>query len=162
VINQAPVNLIPFGDKRISVLYSILVTQFALDSAGYNYWTAMKNNTDNVSSIFDPQPNQTRGNIHCTTDSSEVVVGYIGAGTTQQKRIFIKNSEMPPNWNSPPDCLVDSVPKDSIVYYLGGSLGLYPIDTILNPMTRFAFTSSFINCVDCTYYGTNIKPSFWP
>lgn len=162
VINQAPVNLIPFGDKRISVLYSILVTQFALDSAGYNYWTAMKNNTENVGSIFDPQPNQTRGNIHCTTDSSEVVVGYIGAGTTQQKRIFIKNSEMPPNWNSPPDCLVDSVPKDSIVYYLGGSLGLYPIDTILNPMTRFAFTSSFINCVDCTYYGTNIKPSFWP
>jgi len=162
VINDAPLNLIPFGDTRISVLYSILVTQFALDSAGYNYWNAIKGNTENVGSIFDPQPNQTRGNIHCTADSSEIILGYISAGSTQQKRIFINNNQMPSNWNSPQPCYIDSVPKDSIVYYLGGSLGLFPIDTILNPISRFAYTSSFINCVDCTFYGTNVKPGFWP
>jgi len=162
IISGAPLNLIAFGDKRISVLYSTLVTQYALDSAAYNYWNAMKSNTENVGSIFDPQPNQTRGNIHCTKDSSEVVVGYIGAGITQQKRIFISNNQMPANWNSPPDCVIDSVPKDSIAYYLGGTLGFVPIDTILDPMTRFGYTSSFLNCVDCTYYGTNVKPPFWP
>jgi len=162
VISQAPLNLIAFGDPRISVLYSILVTQHALDSAGYNYWNAMKSNTENVGSIFDPQPNQTRGNIRCTTDSSEIVVGYIGAGTTQQKRIFINNNQMPANWNSPSGCTIDSIPKDSIVYYLGGTGGFLPIDTILDPYTRFAYTASYNNCVDCTYYGTNIKPSFWP
>src|SRR6185312_2200260 len=36
VISEAPLNLIAFGDNRISVLYSILVTQYALDSAAYN------------------------------------------------------------------------------------------------------------------------------
>ena len=162
VINKAPLNLIPFGDKRISVLYSILVTQNALDSAGYNYWNAMKGNTENVGSIFDPQPNQTRGNIHCTTDPSELVIGYIGAGAMQQLRIFINNNQMPSDWNSPPDCLIDSVPKDSIVYYLGGGMGLIPISKIPDPFSRFAYTSSFINCTDCTFYGTNIKPTFWP
>jgi len=162
VITEAPINLISYGDQRISVLYSILVTQYALDSTAYNYWSAMKSNTENVGSIFDPQPNQTRGNIHCTTDSSEIVIGYISAGTTQQQRIFINNNEMPSDWNSPPPCYIDSVPKDSIVYYLGGSLGLFPIDTIMNPISRFAYTSSFINCIDCTIYGTTVKPAFWP
>jgi hypothetical protein len=163
VINEAPINLISQGDQRISVLYSILVTQYALDSTGYNYWNAMKRNTENIGSIFDPQPNQLRGNIHCTTDTSENVVGYVGAGSTQQKRTFISNSQMPSDWNSPSFCFITNVPDDSIVYYLGGGLGLIPIDTIMSPPdSRFGYTSSFINCVDCTYYGTNVKPGFWP
>jgi hypothetical protein len=160
VINEMPVNLIPFGDKRISVLYSILVTQYALDSVGYNYWNAMRANTENVGSIFDPQPNLTRGNIHCTTDPSELVVGYIGAGTTQQKRFFISNDRMPSNWNSPPDCIERNIPKDSIVYYLGG-MTFIPIDTIYET-SSYAFTASSRDCTDCTFFGTNIKPAFWP
>ena len=163
VITNAPINLISQGDERISVLYSILVTQYALDSSDYNYWTAMKNNTENVGSIFDPQPNETRGNIHSSIDTSEIVIGYIGAGSTRQQRTFISNSQMPPGWNTPNSCYITDVPKDSIVYYLGGSLGLFPIDSIMSPPdSRYAYTSSFINCVDCTYYGTNQKPAFWP
>jgi hypothetical protein len=161
VINEAALNLIPFGDKRISVLYSTLVTQYALDSAGYNYWNAMKGNTENVGSIFDPQPNLTRGNIHCTTDPSELVIGYIGAGNTQQQRIFINNNQMPSNWNSPSYCKEWDIPKDSIVFYLG-SMILIPIDKVTDPFSRFAFTASSRSCTDCTFFGTNIKPTFWP
>jgi hypothetical protein len=162
VISEAPLNYIPFGDNRISVLYSILVTQYTLDSAGYNYWSAMKGNTENMGSIFAAQPNQIKGNIHCTTDSSEIVIGYINAGTEQQQRIFINNSLMPSNWKQTPDCYITDVPKDSILYYLAGVLRVIPIDTILTPGTRFAYTAAFINCVDCTTYGSNVKPSFWP
>jgi hypothetical protein len=161
VINQAPLNLIPHGDKRISVLYSALVTQYALDSAAYNYWNAMKANTENVGSIFDPQPNLTRGNIHCTTDPSELEIGYIGAGAIQQQRIFIDNNQMPPDWNSIPDCLIDSIPRDSIVYFLSDMVRI-PIDKVPDPSSRFAYTASSRSCTDCTFFGTNIKPLFWP
>lgn len=161
IIDQAPLVLIPFGDRKINVLYSILVTQYALDSTGYNYWKAMKSNTENVGSIFDPQPNQTQGNIHCLTDSSETVVGYVGAGSTQQTRIFITNREMPTSWNQPPNCSEVHVPmiKDSLVWYFDYG-GFSPILYDEPPGTTVFAASE--TCVDCTLTGSPVKPSFWP
>ena len=156
IIHEAPVIAIPVHDKKISVLYSILVTQYPLDSAGYNYWNAMKSNTENVGSIFDSQPNQTVGNIKCTTDSSELVIGYIGAGTTDQSRLFINNSSMPTGWNQAQNCTEYDVPNDSIVYYFGSG-SFIPIQ-----ITRTGYFSASSSCVDCTLSGSPIKPSFWP
>lgn len=161
IINQSPITLIPFQNNRISVLYSILVTQYALDSSGYNYWNAMKSNTENLGSIFDPQPNQTKGNIHCLTDSTETVVGYIGAGNTQQLRTYISNASMPKGWNPPPYCIEVTVPinKDSLEYYFGGQQ-FSPIS--YNEPPGSTVLGATVSCVDCTISGTNIKPSFWP
>jgi hypothetical protein len=164
IIHHAPIVLIPQHDNRISVLYSILVTQYALDSAGYNYWNAMKSNTENIGSIFDPQPNQTKGNIHCSSDSTETVIGYIGAGTTQQRRLFISHSSMPSGWNLDPDCTQYDVPntRDSIVFYFGsGVLIPYLKDSIPFLKTKGFFSASPF-CVDCTLTGSPVKPNFWP
>jgi len=161
IIDQAPLTLIPYQSKRISVLYSILVTQYALDSSGYNYWKAMESNTENVGSIFDPQPNLTAGNIHCLTDSSETVIGYIGAGSAQQSRIFISNKEMPSRWNPIPECGEWHVPMtlDSILYYFDGG-GYTPIEYDDPPGSSVYGAAE--SCVDCTLTGTLIKPPFWP
>ena len=163
VIYQAPIALIPNHDKRISVLYSTLVTQYALDSAGYNYWNAMKGNTENVGSIFDAQPNQTTGNIHCITDSTERVIGYIGAGTTQQQRIFISRSSMSSDWDLPPNCIEYKVPKDSAKFYFSNEFYI-PYEPIIPPgsISPTAYKSASATCVDCTITGSPIKPSFWP
>ena len=127
VIHQAPLVFIPFHNSRLSVLYSIFVTQYALDSLAYNYWQAIKSNTEDVGSIFDPQPNQTKGNIHCVTDTSETVIGYIGAGTTDSIRFFIPNSAMPSTWNLNPGCTSIVVTSDSVDYYFNRG-GYIPID----------------------------------
>lgn len=162
VINEGPLALIPNHDKRISVLYSTFVTQYALDSAGYNYWYAMKGNTENTGSIFDPQPNQTKGNIHCITDSTEKVIGYVGAGTIQQSRLFISNSEMPSGWKQSRNCTEYDVPTDSVEFYLSGSSYIpYAIDPPGSPMPNGYFSAS-ASCVDCTLTGTLEKPNFWP
>ncbi len=160
-IEQAPLVYIEEHSQKLSVLYSILVKQYALDINAYNYWEAMRNNTEKVGSIFDPQPNQTVGNIHCTTNASETVVGYIGAGSTLEKRIYIKNNELPENWNTYGSCETKEVPNipDSLIYYFGG--GYDPISISVTP-AGLSYNSSYIECVDCTLQGTNIKPDFWP
>lgn len=160
VINAAPVLYIPVHDKRISVLYSILVTQYALDSSAYNYWYAMKGNTENVGSILDPQPNLTRGNIHCVSDPSETVIGYVGAGNAVQKRIFIRNADLPAGWNLFPTCEEYTVPNnpDSLKYYFGGN-AYVPYD---KDFMTGGFLSATGSCVDCTLTGSPVKPPFWP
>ena len=163
VIHEAPLELIPNHDRRISVLYSALVTQYALDSAGYNYWNAMKGNTEQVGSIFGSQPNQTPGNIHNIADSSEMVIGYIGAGRVQQQRVFISNSEMPNGWNQVQNCSEYDVPVDSLDYYFGSnSLIPYSADPPNSPFPTGYFSAS-ASCVDCTLAGGTLeKPGFWP
>lgn len=163
VIHEAPLMLIPNHDRKISVLYSAFVTQYALDSAGYNYWNAMKGNTEEVGSIFGSQPNQTHGNIHNIADSSELVVGYVGAGSVQQKRIFISNSEMPPGWNLPQYCSEYIVPKDSVDYYFSNNTYI-PIRTEPQGNPRpTGYFSAIGSCVDCTLAGGTLqKPYFWP
>ena len=163
-VNNRPLVFIPPHDRRISVLYSVIVTHYALDSSGYNYWNAMKNNTEDVGTIFGNQPNQTTGNIHNENDTTEKVIGYIGAGSFQQERIFISNSDMPPGWNEPPNCTDAEFInfKDTLAVYLGG----YSYVPIIKDTTRngtiIGIISASGTCVDCTLTGTPVKPGFWP
>ncbi len=165
VIYQAPLVLIPNHDKRIDVLYSIMVTQYGLDSAAYNYWNAMKSNTENVGSIFDSQPNQTTGNIHCVSNPSEQVIGYIGAGSSQHERIFISNSDMPSDWTLKKSCQEKDVPNipDSLDFYFGANQYIpYLPDYGLGSPFPIGYFSATSTCVDCTLSGSPDKPSFWP
>ncbi|MEO8820455.1 MAG: DUF4249 domain-containing protein [Ginsengibacter sp.] len=164
VIHESPLELIPDHDRRISVLYSALVTQYALDSNAYSYWSAMKGNTEDVGSIFGNQPNQTRGNIHSMSDSSEIVVGYIGAGSPQQARIFISNADVPNGWNQPQNCTEKYVPPDpdSIKYFFGSNAFIpYASNPPGSPVAKGYFSAS-ATCVDCSLTGTLVKPAFWP
>lgn len=163
-IDKKTIVMIPDHDSRISVLYSILVTQYALDSAGYNYWNAMKSNTESIGSIFGNQPNQTAGNIHNVKDNSEVIIGYIGAGTLQQQRLFISNSSLPYDWNVTPNCTEYDVPniKDSfLLYFASSSFVPYLKDSTPDGIVKGYFSASG-TCVDCTLTGLPVKPSFWP
>jgi hypothetical protein len=165
IVSKKPLIFIPTHDRRISVLYSALVTQYALDSTAYSYWNAMKGNSKDIGSIFGPQPNQTPGNIHNINDSSEKVIGYIGAGTPVQRRLFISNSEMPAGWNIRPTCTDAEFPnsKETLALYFGGN-SFIPIikDTTLSGDLK-GFISASGTCVDCTLAGgTLVKPSFWP
>ncbi|MEO6289670.1 MAG: DUF4249 domain-containing protein [Ginsengibacter sp.] len=167
VISEIPLTYIEPHNFRLSVLYSIWVRQYALDINGYNYLLALRNNTEKVGSIFDPQPNQTKGNIHCITDPSETVIGYAAAGTSIEKRIFINNDELPPGWNQWPYCRIRDtlVPNnpDSLKFNFGFSGAFTPLDAIfMGPGPPVGYSASLVECVDCTVRGTNIKPSFWP
>ena len=156
LVKDMPINFIPNGSFKLSDIYSINVKQFVMDSIGYNYYQQLKKNTEETGSIFDPQPGNLRGNIKNVNDESEIVVGYIGAGSSTQVRKFF---QIP--WEYKENCLeifyVPNVP-DSLSYYFG-LLDGWPLYYDAIGGTYKAIERK---CADCTVRGTNIKPYFWP
>ena len=98
-----PVETIPDGDARLEIGYSILVRQYALTENAYNYWLLIQKTSQELGTLFDIQPTQLIGNIHCLTNPSAPVIGFISASSVQQQRINIYISSLNDNWmhNSP-------------------------------------------------------------
>ncbi|WP_018630499.1 DUF4249 domain-containing protein [Niabella aurantiaca] len=161
VIFQQPLNLIPAGDERLSVKYSILLRQYAMDKAAYEFYDLMKKNTESIGDIFGPLPSELRGNIHCTSDPKEPVIGYISATAPAQKRIFINR---PAGWAFGQYCELQFVlqNKDSTRVAFGPG-NIIPVDyTIREPRTE-GYAAGFSSCTDCRTRGGKVqKPSYWP
>ncbi|PWU01472.1 MAG: DUF4249 domain-containing protein [Bacteroidetes bacterium] len=162
VLYKFPLRKILRNAEEISVKYSTIVTQYVLTEDGYQYWNLLKKNTEELGSIFGPQPSQQTGNIHCISNPEEPVMGYLSATTGLKKRIYINNNEVLP-WQYPRNCqtiTVDAIP-DSIQWYFG-MLGYSPIDSVTAPPGK-KYNASQKPCVYCTFTGgTTTKPSFWP
>jgi hypothetical protein len=156
VIYDAQMVNIPLNSQQITIEYSILVHQYALTKAAFDWWTQMQTNTENIGSIFGVQPSADPGNLHCLTDSTEQVIGYVSAGTIQSQRFFITNEQVQPwAYNSGCNEIQDGAGNAGNEY----AAGVYPVDYHLFPgIVNYAYKT----CVDCTLTGTNVKPSFWP
>ncbi|HXB45604.1 MAG TPA: DUF4249 domain-containing protein [Puia sp.] len=162
IIYRAPLTFIPLNSIKISVEYSILVRQYALTAEEYNYWQTLQSSTEKTGSLFDQQPLQITGNIHCTTNPNELAIGYVGAGSVvESQRIFINNYQVAP-WFYEDGCqeVLVSPDPDSLQFY--NSFGFDPVDVKTMGGAIIAYYFSDNHCVDCTLNGgTNIKPGFW-
>ncbi len=146
---------------KLSVLYSINVRQYALSHEAYLFLEKIKKNTENVGSIFDAQPSELQGNIHCTTNPDEIVVGYVDISEEKQKRIFIRNNELP-GWNYRTDCLSVTIDNNADSIYKYG-FGLFPTTPFSVSRGIDKFNATYEErCVNCTFSGTNMRPPFWP
>ena len=179
VMYQAPITLVPMVSAKLSSRYSILVKQYALTEDAFNFWQLLKKNTEQLGGIFDAQPSSITGNIHNIADYSELVLGYISAGSAQQKRIFVDNKALPKGWgtDSPfnicapnPDNPYNpvTVPMSGYAaYFFGtvpGPLFLYtPISIYqVHPGPDTLFDAVPVYCADCRMAGGSInKPAFW-
>jgi hypothetical protein len=119
----------------------------------------MKKNTESIGSIFDPLPSDLKGNIQCTSNPEEGVVGYLTASSLNQKRIFITPTEA--DWNFNYNCLdLFYIPNDpdSIRAFMPGVL---PIDLIVQDFKE-VWMAAAPRCVDCVTRGGNLAmPSYW-
>ncbi len=166
VINQNPITTVPSGSEKISYEYSILVNQYAITSDEFNYLQTTKSYTEQLGGLFDPQPSQIVGNIHCVTTPSEPVLGFINASSVSSARIFVFYRNLPLPWVYVPYYLTDScynfltVP-DSLNSFLPPTGQRYYV--LIGQTTtgnKYILTTSF--CADCRLHGgTSIKPPFW-
>jgi Domain of unknown function (DUF4249) len=160
IITNLPVTTMLNGSDKISVRYSILVKQFGLTRDAYNFWQEIKKNGTQVGGLFDPLPSQLIGNIRCTSNPEEPVIGYFSIATIQTKRLYILNSQVK-NWKGrdyTSFCTPRITTRDSASFYLW--------DPNLAPayfVTGGGLAIANVFCVDCRLQGgINRKPGYWP
>ena len=167
VIYQFPITQVPYkSTNKLINRYSILVKQYALTKDWYQWNHKVQKNTEQLGSIFDAQPSQTGGNIHCTTNPLETVIGFVGITTETDKRIFIDNSQIPPVvvFTSYEYCSTDTTRYNPAAIVDKFDDGRFlPIQYTYDNSGRVTgVQGSLSECVDCRLRGgTTVKPSFW-
>ncbi|QJX45919.1 DUF4249 domain-containing protein [Hymenobacter taeanensis] len=155
VVSEQPITLLPERSTKLITKYSILVRQYALSLEEYTYWEALRKNTESIGTLFDPLPTQLTGNVHNLTDASEEVLGFVGAQSVVEQRIFIDRSDLPPSW--PRVTGYESCPLDTATSEDLFADGKYtPI-----AMDKAGIYYSTTECIDCRKRGVNVRPSFW-
>ena len=169
-IYQAPLTQIISTSEKIETKYSILVKEYALTKEAYSFWQNMKKNTEQLGSIFDAQPSEVPGNIHCITNQAEPVIGYVSVTTVQQKRIFINRDELPESWEAiyPYECSLDTLlyankggQNDVALFLIPLGTTEFAVAPITSQLSILGYLSTDAQCADCTIRGTTKQPIFW-
>ncbi|TGE10244.1 DUF4249 domain-containing protein [Hymenobacter fodinae] len=168
IVSQQPLTLLPSNSVKLRYKYSILVRQYALSAEEYSYWEALRKNTENIGTLFDPLPTQLTGNVHNVADASEPVIGFVGAQSVSEKRIFITHSQLPREWRSVTgyeSCKIDTIPRPLAPPPTPAEiLGFFQRGEVV-PIVQDKQTGDYYvstpDCVDCRRRGTNVRPSFW-
>ncbi|HTK20654.1 MAG TPA: DUF4249 domain-containing protein [Mucilaginibacter sp.] len=173
VLYQNPIIAIESTAEKIETKYSILLRQYALTADSYKFWETLRKNTEQLGSIFDAEPTQLAGNIHNIHDNTDIVIGYISAGTVSKKRIFITSEQLPASYKTvyPYQCMQDSLWYHNPHSYAGleNDVEDVLIPGIMIPITAFyeggpspaGFMGADPYCVDCTLRGSKKRPDFW-
>ena len=178
VINHFPLGYVAASTGKISNIYSLLVKQYAITADAFTYWTLLKQNTEQLGSIFDPQPSSIPGNIQCINNKAEPVIGFISVSTITTKRIFLNGNTLPfpVPYNVPPptvaECQVDTIllapaftynVRLSDIFAAGKNVPVAPVYYPPGSDNVIGFTYAPPECADCRVLGgTIVKPSYWP
>jgi hypothetical protein len=162
VIRDFQINFLEVPSQKINLRYSILVQQNALSRDAYDFWSQLKQTTENMGGLFDPQPGKVVGNVHCVSDPNEPVLGYFGGGSTHEQRIFIDWKDLPKELQlkmPTSTCQVDSISVEAIG---GFSEGSYLLLDAIYRISLEGYTYTSASCADCRYDGgTLTEPDFW-
>ena len=156
-----PVHYIEPGSEKLSVLYSINLKQYALSQDAYLFMQKMKNNTEQVGTLFDAQPSQISGNFKCLTHPDELVIGFVDVTDEKSKRIFIYNNQVP-GWNYITGCNQILVVNNLDSMIRAGGYPTVPVETAPGGGVKTFNAANMESCIDCTTRGVNRRPSFWP
>jgi hypothetical protein len=94
IITAQQLDALVGGTVKIAHVYVMQLHQYAITQAGFNYYQNLKNNTENLGSIFDAQPSTTLGNIHCISSPSELVLGFVSVSTITSKQYNLRYSDL--------------------------------------------------------------------
>jgi hypothetical protein len=136
--------------------YSVLIRQHALSEDARLYWEQMRINSETGGGLYEKQPLPVKGNLQHISSRQKKVLGYFGASSVSQKRLFISGIR-------DIGIFYDAVCS----YYPLGRLGWREFSRYDYPV-YFGFFNRALriiekSCVDCRLIGGTLeKPEFWP
>lgn len=175
MISKFPLGYVDASTGKLTRTYALTVSQYALTSEAYKYWSLLQTNSQHLGTITDSQPNASITNIHSVSNPGEPVIGFVSVSTVALKTIFLMGRTLPFAVNVPgPDTLKGGC--------AGGIIFLKPTSTfpyrlrqtfasgdtlLLSVVTDSAKTIGYryINapCADCRLRGGTItRPAYWP
>jgi hypothetical protein len=83
--NNVLLATLPYEGKRFYYKYRIKMEQMSLDDDAYDYWRLAQAQQEASSDIFQPNTIRMTGNITCTTDPNERVLGLFYASGVAEK-----------------------------------------------------------------------------
>jgi hypothetical protein len=115
--------------------------------------------------------------VHCLSNTTDLALGFVGAHSLSERRIFIRRSELPTTWRVssgyeaclPPDTVyIDRpsppppIPAAVLAGAFGAGSGYLPIEAVYSRGgTLVGYTAKARDCIDCRTRGASVRPSFW-
>ena len=169
-VTNFPVKFIPQNNYSIANRYSILVKQYVESFNSYNFYRILKSFSNSGNVLSQIQPGFIYGNIQCTNNPNEKVIGIFNVASVSSKRIFFNYEEIFPG-ELFPDYLdtCDIKEFDSSCFgpscaangfyslksnYMSGKLVYYASEGVTFKMVKPV-------CGDCTTFSSNVIPAFW-
>ena len=152
---------IPRNERRLQMMYHIIVHLEAMEEDAYKYWQNVLDNSQGQGTIFSPTPSQMPGNIHCISNPSIPVIGYISAAAQATGDMYYDN-EVEDFYLKPYPEQIETVSVKPNEYYSYYRMGYAPLDMVLGDGPP-GFDWAPRRCVDCRANGgTKNKPAGWP
>ncbi|RYY34987.1 MAG: DUF4249 domain-containing protein [Sphingobacteriaceae bacterium] len=163
IIKDHTILSIPGTSEKLGIKYSILVKQYALTKDAFDFWQNLKKNTEQLGTIFDPMPSQTKGNIYNVANPAEQIIGYVSASSVTTKRAFVSKSNLTQFISTPfyTDCRVDTADDKHLDFHFTTGKGPYIPLLLVEVNDKEVLTMALSKCADCTLRGTTKRPDFW-
>ena len=159
VVKDFPLHYVNTETRQLSVRYSLLVRQYTLNREAFEFWDALRKQSESQGSLYGSQPYQLRGNVRNLSDDSEPVLGCFLVAGIDVRRIFVDRPPYPVKFYYPV-CDLDEADFEAYGQMWMADPVTYPIYAIETNGGRRAVPPK--GCVDCRLKGGSIiKPVFW-
>ncbi|MBE0673266.1 MAG: DUF4249 domain-containing protein [Bacteroidales bacterium] len=159
-VTKHPVTFITRETDRLTVKYSILVSQYSITGEEFTYRDNLRKTVFEAGGLYDAIPGAIRGNINCTDSPATTVLGFFSVSSVSEERLFIENvyTQFPDFYAyCPIDTIRASDYKPDVygpnVYILG--------EWLEPPLPVYYILSIHRECIDCSLSGTAVKPDYW-
>lgn len=161
-VNNFQINFIPRDDLKVRRRYSILVHQYVQSREANAFYKALQDFSSNENLFIQTQPGFISGNIKAESNTVRVL-GFFEVSMVSSKRIFFNFRDVFPEGLSSRytlGCDIEEFEPDFYQVLISrlqsGRVKFLSFDPESN---IYSITRDI--CVDCTLFGTNVKPDFW-